>query len=41
MRRAESTLQGVPTPVESSGALSDAWYWVDLYARDCRPAPWQ
>ncbi|CAM5390702.1 tetratricopeptide repeat protein [Rhodanobacter lindaniclasticus] len=31
---ARKTLQGVPTPVESSGVLSDAWYWVDLYARD-------
>jgi serine/threonine-protein kinase len=31
---ARETLQAVVTPVSSSGALSDAWYWLDLYARD-------
>jgi serine/threonine-protein kinase len=31
---ARKALQGVLTPVASSGALADAWYQVDLYARD-------
>jgi serine/threonine-protein kinase len=31
---ARKALQGVLSPVASSGALSDAWYWVDLYAQD-------
>jgi TolB-like protein/Tfp pilus assembly protein PilF len=31
---ARKVLQAVPTPIASSGALSDAWYWQDMYARD-------
>lgn len=31
---ARQVLQGVTTPVATSGALSDAWYWINLYARD-------
>ena len=31
---ARTVLQAVPTPVATSGTLSDAWYWQDLYARD-------
>lgn len=27
-------LEEVPTPVATSGALSDAWYWQHLYERD-------
>ncbi|WP_139351327.1 tetratricopeptide repeat protein [Rhodanobacter sp. B05] len=31
---AREVLQAAPTPVASSGILSDAWYWQDLYQRD-------
>jgi Tfp pilus assembly protein PilF len=31
---ARETLQAVMTPASSSGTLSDAWYWLDFYARD-------
>ncbi|MBS0382622.1 MAG: tetratricopeptide repeat protein [Proteobacteria bacterium] len=31
---ARNVLEAMPVPVTSSGALSDAWYWLDLYGRD-------
>ncbi|HET9819297.1 MAG TPA: tetratricopeptide repeat protein [Rhodanobacteraceae bacterium] len=31
---ARKVLQAVPPSVASSGAMSEAWYWLDLYARD-------
>jgi serine/threonine-protein kinase len=31
---ARDVLQAAPAPAASSGMLSDAWFWLDLYGRD-------